>query len=60
MFAIFDYPRDYILLSENLMWRCECLSFGLAYFATGIGHASIFGNGVKSPKTLYSYSSTNN
>ena len=60
MFAIFDYPRDYILLSEKLIWRCECLSFYLAYFASGIGHASVFGNWVKSPKTLYSYSSTNN
>jgi len=26
--------------------------FGLAYFASGIGHASIFGNRVKSPKTF--------
>ena len=34
--------------------------FGLAYFASGIGHASVFGNWVKSPKTLYSYSLNNN
>jgi hypothetical protein len=32
MFAIYCYPRDYILLSEKLIWRYGCLSFCLACF----------------------------
>jgi len=44
--AIYCYPRGYILLSENLIGPYDWL----AYFASGDGHASIFGRWVKSPE----------